>query len=316
MPVDCCIFINQLGKRSKLFHYTSAAGFKGICEGEIWATMGHFLNDPTEFQIGTEIFCEVMDKHVSNKKVCDKFKELAYTDLEQINNALKDIYGGVYVASFSLGEDNPLLWSEFSSNTGYCLKFDFKKLYSAIKYKINSENNGIEIVFLHGKVIYNHDKQVKKIEKTFKDGYFNNKRIIGVNSWEDFNSLTDEKIEELYEFIGYNIYLYNFFFKNQLFAGEKEYRFLFIPNQQKFESKEKEDTKPSVISYQPLFRIKKEVMLPYIKIEYLSHLPNPLEEIMIGPMNQMDIALSGAKCFLKCHNLDIPVTKSKIPLRY
>lgn len=305
MAIDDNIFIPQLCEGDKLFHYTSADGFKGICEGEIWATHGYFLNDPTEFQIGTEVFCEVVNMHVHNKEVCKKLKDNAKSDTELLKIASKDQGNGVYIISFSLDEDSTLMWSEYSDFLGYCLKFDFDKLYSSI------ETN--HTVFLHGKVIYDREEQFKLIERTIEEGYFKNESIQNLNSWEDFNKITDKEIENLFHYLGYDIYIHNLFFKLQAFADENEYRFIFLDTSCKTQEPENIYNARITNDNQPLFRIKNEVIIPFIKVKYQC---NALEEIMIGPKNKMDIALEGAEYFLKSRNLFIPVTKSKMPLRY
>ena len=43
-------FVPILTEGDKLYHYTSAAGLKGIVEKEFWVTESHFLNDRSEFQ--------------------------------------------------------------------------------------------------------------------------------------------------------------------------------------------------------------------------------------------------------------------------
>ena len=57
--IDDFIKIPQLNNNDRLFHYTSAAGIKGITDGEFWITESHFLNDSTEFTIGTDICIEI-----------------------------------------------------------------------------------------------------------------------------------------------------------------------------------------------------------------------------------------------------------------
>ena len=49
--IDDFIKIPQLNNNDLLFHYTSAAGIKGITGGEFWVTESRFLNDSTEFTI-------------------------------------------------------------------------------------------------------------------------------------------------------------------------------------------------------------------------------------------------------------------------
>ena len=66
--IDDFIKIPQLNNNDLLFHYTSAAGIKGITGGEFWVTESRFLNDSTEFTIGTDICMEILEKHMRNPR--------------------------------------------------------------------------------------------------------------------------------------------------------------------------------------------------------------------------------------------------------
>ena len=66
--IDDFIKIPQLNNNDRLYHYTSAAGVKGITDGEFWITESHFLNDSTEFTIGTDICMEILEKHMRNPR--------------------------------------------------------------------------------------------------------------------------------------------------------------------------------------------------------------------------------------------------------
>ena len=59
--IDETLSIPVVKKGVKLYHYTSAAGLKEICLEGFWATKRSFLNDSMEFQVATDVFCEVFD---------------------------------------------------------------------------------------------------------------------------------------------------------------------------------------------------------------------------------------------------------------
>ena len=67
----------------------------------------------------------------------------------------------------------------------------------------------------------------------------------------------------------------------------------------------------------PKFRIRDQIFLPYIMVEFDRELDDlPLESVMVGAKNNSDIAVRGMKYFLRSQGLDIPVLLSDIPLRY
>lgn len=304
MPtMDDAFSIPTLKKGDKLYHYTSAVGMQGICGGEFWVTECNFLNDFTEFHVATDIFCEVMDKHILNKDVCEKLKSKVCTEIERINSygTIEEeiAYYGNYVISFSLDYDSTLMWSEYSDFMGYCLKFDFETL-------LNSFNNFERIE--HGKVIYDRAQQSSIIEYVIEDEFINRpKGFDYLNSWDDFNQLSDKDIEDCYWLIAIVIDSFNRFFKLPCFEGEHEYRFVFDCVHDGGRCKPEEYEKQ-------FFRIKNEILIPYVKKSMVSM--ESLEEVLIGPKNNSDIAILGAERFLRNLKLDVPVVKSKMPLRY
>lgn len=303
MPtIDENFLIPILEKGDKLHHYTSAAGFQGICSGEFWITESHFLNDFTEFHVATDVFCEVMDNRVHNADVRERVKSKVLAEMERLYHCPKVdeeiAHHGEYVISFSLDYDSTLMWSEYSGFLGYCLKFDFEKLQKSFKKKDYLK---------HGQVIYRHEQQVSLIERALEEDFLKNEKMECLNSWDDFNHLSDEDIEDLYPFFCLEIDTYNNFFKLPCFEGEHEYRFIFSCGHDGGRYKPEELEKQ-------YFRIKDEVLIPFIKKE-MSSLES-LEEVLIGPKNKSDIAVLGAEWFLRSLRLDVPVVKSKMPLRY
>lgn len=86
--------------------YTSAAGLQGICGGEFWVTERFFLNDIMEFQVATQIFCEVLDKHMANKVCAEKLKKKVCDEIDRLNRpgmlGEEVAYSGDYVISFRI----------------------------------------------------------------------------------------------------------------------------------------------------------------------------------------------------------------------
>lgn len=139
--IDDTLMIPILQDGDKLYHYTSAAGLKGICEGEFWVTERGFLNDSMEFQVATDVFCEVLDRHMNNKELCAKIKKKVRDEVERLLTTglsvnEKAAFGGDYVISFCLDYDSPLMWSSYSNYDGYCIQFDFNKLVNFFEVKI------------------------------------------------------------------------------------------------------------------------------------------------------------------------------------
>ena len=295
--------IPQLARGQKLYHYTSATGLKGICEGEFWITERAFLNDVKEFQVATQLFCEIVDKYIKNPAIAIKVKDKICNEVDMISNPGtddEDIYCGDYVISFSLDKDSILLWSEYSDFFGYCMEFDGGKL-------IDMFNKKNEYRFLHGQVIYDQNEQIKIIENTIQKEIFEDENAFNnINSWDDFNYIDEDALEDISKWLSIFLLEFNMFFKLECFSGEHEYRFIFMSSHDNKAFKKDVE--------QQFFRVKNEVLIPYIRKEVVSL--ESLESVIIGPKNKSDIAEKGLKSFFRNMKLKVDVQSSKMPIRY
>ena len=128
-----------------------------------------------------------------------------------------------------------------------------------------------------------------------------------LNSWDEFNKITDDQIREIASQLEILVYYYNMFFKKECFSGENEYRFVFMCNHNGVSSH-------SLKKEPQYFRVKDNVLIPFVK-KKLSSLDS-VNSILIGPKNNSDIAEKGVKHFLRYHKIKAKVEKSEMPLRY
>lgn len=304
--IDDILLIPVLQKGDKLFHYTSASGLKGIMEGEFWVTEHGFLNDATEFQVATDIFCEVVEKHIRNEEFChwiqDRVREeIARNRNYDLSTNSKFAYNGDYIISFSQDYDSPLMWSSYSDYTGYCIQLDFGKIVDLFEKKY-------DIFFLHGKVVYDHDEQIHCIEESIRrsnrDWY---EEYNHLDDWTDLEKQSTENLKRWCMYVSMIITAYNMFFKYPCFEGENEYRFVFMANHHSGILK-------SETLWKQYFRIKDEVLIPYIKVPLDSL--EPVEKVLVGSKNKSDLAVKGLQCFFRNLKHDIEIEKSEVPLRY
>lgn len=298
--IDTNFFIPVLEKGEKIYHYTSASGLQGICKGEFWVTEQHFLNDMLEYQIATNVFLELMRKHISNNEVFEEIKKQMLEEMYSWDRMgeLGELaaYSGDYIISFCLDEDSPLLWAEYSDFMGYCMRFDFQGLLDSFIDKVN----------FHGQVIYNHEEQLDCMFRTF-DAFFRDNKDYGYPTWDSLNELDNKGISSFVNWASVVCIVYNMFYKDPCFEGEHEYRFIFSCGHDggRFEENE------MVPQY---FRIKDEGLIPYIKRKIRDL--HSLEAVVVGPKNKSDIAVKGLEYFFRNMKLDVGITKSKMPLRY
>lgn len=298
--IDKDFFIPVLDEGDKIYHYTSAEGLKGICNGEFWVTEQHFLNDSSEFQVGTEMFLFYLFESIRDIALYREMKKRILNQMKSFDKMGKigdqAAFSGDYVISFCLDEDSPLLWSEYSDFMGYCMKFDFNRLLKAFNDK----------VYFHGRVVYNRDEQLECINKSIE--YILSKYEDCDCSTEEYlNSINNDNMDEFISWATVVCSAYNMFFKRPCFEGEHEYRFIFAcahdGGRYKAEQLEK-----------LFFRIKEETFIPFVKKE-IKNL-DCLESVLVGPKNKSDIAVKGLEYFFRNKKLKVAIEKSEMPLRY
>jgi len=305
--MDDWIKVPLCSNGDKIYHYTTAEGVKGIIENnQFWVTKSDFLNDKLEFQYATKIMTEMCKLYIKNSRIQSIFIKYVIDEISKLSDDKDSSLNGYYVISFSEKQDSALLWSEYSDFMGYCIEFDFQQLLLGIEKREN--------IFLHGAVIYNKEKQIECIKETLmimiealkEDGYTDLENIMDAESNVSNNSL---------KFLAKNAAVfcsvYAMFFKKECFSGEEEYRFVFSA----FHDQNKKLGKLKVKSMN--FREKNQLLIPYIIVQYRdNNEPIPIESILVGPKNNSDIAIKGIDYFLRKEQINIPVYKSDIPLRY
>lgn len=299
--MDDILYIPDIHPGDKIFHYTSANALKGICEKEFWATEHGFLNDPNEFNIGTEIFAKIVKEKVSDATLAKKIIEKArdeVAELQRPGNLNEDIaYSGSYIISFCLDEDSMLMWSEYSNFMGYCMKFDFEKLL----HSFNKEPDW------HGRVIYKPSEQLKYMGNALDEMFKICADEYSLTKWDDLKDCSGKVIHEVSMDFAIVCLFYNMFFKKECFSGEREYRMIFSCIHDKGLCKPENREKQ-------YFRIKDEVLIPYVKEKFNSM--DCLESVIIGPKNKSDIAQKGLWSLFRNLGINVDVKKSDVLLRY
>lgn len=273
-------------KGSILYHYTKSNGINGIINHNcFWATKSDFLNDPNEFSHIRGIIDAVCQENIKNESLKEMF-------LNDSIYAEKDKQREYFVLSFSKCRDSITMWSEFGNKTGYNIGFRSDDIIARIE-------EAAEIAY-HGLVVYNTKKQKQLIKRNLCNYLPNLLRMplndileAGSRDRRDHTYLKAcRKFQKMAE-------VYAMFFKQEGFAEEQEYRFIF---------KRQKDT-------DVYFRVKEGFMLPYIEIS-LSSRNLPIEEIIIAPQNHIDLAKSGTEYMLYTKGYKAEVSLSNIKLRY
>lgn len=286
-----------------LYHYTKCHGAQGIItQRSIRATRSDFLNDTNEIYY---ILTVVQDVIGTIKE--PKWRELLTRNiLESTGQIRRNKY---YVAAFSIDPDSITLWAEFGDTTGYNVGFDSSELVPAIEHN--------QPVSYHGYVIYSQKKQKMILEELLfqripeqLESDFQTTMANAVIQDEQIKDKQLDKQDEIYKDSCFRhlcqmfqkaVGVYALFFKQEEFAAEKEYRFVF---------KHKNNT-------QVQFREKDGFMMPYIMIALGDQDKQlPIQSMTVAPKNHIDLAREGMELYLQHHGYDVKVKLSRIKLRY
>ncbi|MGX9291016.1 DUF2971 domain-containing protein [Bacillus sp. A015] len=275
-----------------LYHYTSVYGLEGIMDGkEVWVSHTDFLNDKTERLYSENILLDLIEKKIK-AELSDELKEHPNVNalLDKIKESFQKKFAPTFVLSLSTNKDSNLLWSNYSKDDGYNIKFDPEFLRFS-EYIQEDDNLGEAVVF-KSKVIYDEEKHIVALSE-LADIYV-----------EHFLFNHEQSAEE------YEINLVNMhiafqvmasFFKDSCFQQEEEWRIVLFTK-----------TKGIPIKH----RIMNGAFIPYVKLSFNK---NVIRGITIGPKNKMDISEEGLKSFLTTNTYDlkrIEINRSKIPYRY
>lgn len=278
--------IAQMDQGEKMYHYTTNDALINIVTNrELWITQWDYLNDMDELRVAEEVCETILREEGVDSKVIEAIKKKIDENRYEI--------GPYFILSFSRDKDSQLLWSNYANLDGLNLEIDFAKFKKNLNDRIK----------WHGLVNYDLESQKKCMRESFCDELINIEDIEDfgkIKSLNDINKLTGKEYEMLIVHISVICMVYSMFFKREYFKGENEYRF--------------------VLSYvdeneiKINFRSRNGLIIPYIKekVEELAFINN----ITIGPTNKTDMATSGVRELLHHNDLEIDVTKSKIPLRF
>lgn len=280
------LYIESMQPGDLIYHYTSMEGALGILSNrEIWVTRWDFLNDKMEFSLAQDICREIFSEHRVKKAIISDL----IRGIDEFTYGNKKDMAEYYIFSCSMDADNQLLWNSYSEQIGVNLSFDYQE-FSNIYSKCCWD----------GKVVYSRAEQKEFFEKTVEQLVFGEEEYGGISSWREINTLSGHEYDVFINTISPMGALYNMFFKDEYFAGEKEYRFVYSPIPRE----------NSMTNY----RIRNNAIIPYkvISVDDFRF----LKGIKLGPLNNVDIAEKGIRHLTAGCGLNVDIERSKAPQRY
>jgi len=283
--MDSSIYKNKEGvlNSSEIYHYTSPNGFYSILDkSNIWFTDSRFLNDVEEQYNIKYVIKEVLNKYSKNckKNIIEILEPYTNDDvLSQLFDKNKR-----YIFSCSSAKDELALWNYYiklNNNRGYSLCINPKNLYSDFEKKYYGQIN----VY---KCLYSYEEKEKYLIDIIK------KTDNALNA----RAFQNKPGQTVLDVLAQSIFTLSIIFKNEKFSSEKEIRFIYNPklNSQKIK-----------------YRLSNGIIIPFVELSFIPK--NSIKEVMIGPGNQNNVVLVGAKEFLHSKEIYIDVTPSLIPLR-
>ena len=279
----------------RLYHYTSIDGIEGILkERALWATQIHFLNDTQEFKYSLGILRKVLGDLIKEYQkippcaISNSKEALAYlynTIMDMILIQSNDKFR-IFVFSFSK-RDLLSQWRGYCPpGGGYSIGFRSDlliKLLGDFPYKLTIES-----------CIYDEKRQEAKIklllDKT-SETY--------IAHWsESPNQIEKARITNLVTFFQ-DFSQLAATLKHPAFHEECEWRI--VSNLIPIES--------------VLFRKRKSILLPYLPIYFKDTDFFPIDEIVIGPSPEQELARLSLNEFLTKNNINVSINTSLTPYR-
>ncbi|KUR61195.1 DUF2971 domain-containing protein [Bacillus sp. AM 13(2015)] len=284
--------LNQQSDPDEIYHYTNIHGFEGIISGDVkdekgvfWATHSDFLNDKTEMKYTLNLSKDIF-KDVCKERGLTEEQIKEYTELYE-KKIIEKAFNGRYIwefytVSFSINPDSNLLWSNYSNNDGYNIKFEFKKLIK--------EN---EAYCSH--VIYDREKHEDSLKGLLLD-------LLDIFLKPGYPGKIRGEDKDDFMWAIQTLSWFSIFFKDKCFSQEEEFRIVFP-----LREAEKNNYK---------CRISNGTFIPFIERKFSKEI---VTGVTIGPKNNMDINKEGLHKFLKLNKIEIPleeIDNSAIPYRY
>lgn len=319
-------FSNNKNITLPLWHYTSADGFLGIIRNEpnehgklhFWFTRSDCLNDTSEGNHILNLFQRICERMLNKNKIdnnfynCikgieippDQFLVYPIVPPEGFAGAIMSdcVPCDAFICSFSLKEDSLDMWRYYSKgNGGYGLKlkpfiFDKQKEFEhSLQYQEDTEYSIIRSY----EVIYDDKIKEEILEKIITDTF---------SVYRNSNDTMEKIISEIQGVIRFSLKFYQFQFKHECYASEKEYRFVFFRPRT---TPKKLNNKLPCVKY----RAQNGIVVPYIDIT-VDNGNSMLDEVLISPYIENNISLDTAKNYLAQCGFCCEVKKSLLPVRY
>ncbi|MGA2754274.1 MAG: DUF2971 domain-containing protein [Terracidiphilus sp.] len=302
-----------------LYHYTDQRGLHGILnDGSVWATHVLYLNDASELIAAWATLQERVKSAVSQstsnrkeqlEKIFDRFLNVMWGDPKN-----KAIYVWCLTndeAAIPQGKSSPgdrlSQWRAYSHNGhGYSLGFDS----SLLRESFSRHPDSLNVVFDLGPCEYDESLNAQRLS-AIADKHLGSL----ISSWNKFRNELREPNNPIFDDIKKHrellleplVQMYMDFaeaasyMKHPGFSEEKEWRFVFVTENEKASS----------------FRESHFGLTPFISVNLdLTRIPSALKRITVGPTAHKEQAVEAVEMLLRKREIEgVDVKLSNIPYR-
>jgi len=285
-------FSYQMSK--PLYHYTNLEALINILKTKtLWAINSEYTNDLLELK---DIKRMMEDFSKDEDRV---IKELVNIYNDHLLENMQKAQGQTYIISFTTNNDSVAMWRNYGKS-GVVLEFDTSLIMKKIneeETKLFDKDNKQKTIFCTkrcGTVIYD-DNEIKRMVKKAYEIYKASREL---NDKKKEKDLQGNIIYLLLDVL----YVLNYTKKDPNFSYENEIRAMIILDEKDTGTVEN-------------FRIKNNLIIPYIAVDFTENDYLPLKSITINPENKDYMYESGIRHLLKTYNYDIPMKFSKSRIR-
>ena len=304
-------------RNKTIYHYTSPEGLLAILKTpSIRFTDCQFLNDRSEYNhihVPLEAAFEQVRDSLYDTGLCDMLQtyindKYDYSEIIPENpslglEGLKMLNMRHYVFCASTDPDSLNMWNYYvkgGAYQGYNIGLSANDIINSLS---SISDTNIKVFF--GPIIYKDKEKIEILKKVMTT---TDKKLHDVlkkaSGFEECDLATQEKYGELISYIEN----FRLFFKDAVFSGEKEYRFVIrIPELQ---------TEILNSDLKIGYAIKQGVVTPYCDVPFNKE--GVIKKITLSPMVEDTLAKAGLQRYLKDagYKSDIQIDKSRIPIRY
>lgn len=310
-----------------VYHYTSPEAFLSIIQNNsIRFSDVRYMNDKSEAIFVVKRLIEFSEKRKEDYPYfCDALNALLkLNNYDAIKNLTTDQIQFVefpglrfekqrnFIFCTSTESDSLNMWNYYASGgkySGYNIGLSVQDFLKSFDTDSDSVTDGF--IVYHGRVLYKEKEQMNAIEELAKE----------IEKPIHYNE-TLQAIHRRAIVIRHFIEIRGLFFKDSSFSSENEYRFLLSIADKRIPHNE-EDAQKYIGKYNKQicedFCIRNGVIVPFLKVTIP---PNCIGRITMSPMTEYAIAKSSIKELLeiqqikRTNNTEVPVYKSRIPIRF